>query len=221
METQPCQVPLWWAPFPAAVSESALPMAQSSPSPCSRDVGAAGTAQSPGQQDTEGLEMVEAAWVVPWSPAPFTWAEAGCAHLQWGYLSAFITAEINGWEELMVFPEMDLVFSLILSCLWWSSQGVFWAGTYTHTQSFHVWPHFPKIRPESAAIYKRLDIKSINVTLHSYKSSHPVIFPFSQERCGNYEHSEAEVHVQAGALLIIALEVAVLVVGFIRETHVP
>lgn len=77
----------------AAASASPLLVLSASTPPCWRDVGAAGRAQGLGQQDTQGLEMVEAAWVISWSPADLSvhlgWGRLdACAHLQWGYLLA-------------------------------------------------------------------------------------------------------------------------------------
>lgn len=108
-------------------------------------------ARGPGQRDAAGPEVVDAAceWVMLCSTCRFAALQVcrcdlvlgrldTCAWLRRGYLPAShhcLLELIAGKGWWCFWREMDLAFSLISSCLWWSSQGLFWAGAYTHTHA--------------------------------------------------------------------------------------
>lgn len=181
-------------------------------------------ASGPGQQDSVGLEMVDAAleWVILCSTCRFAalqvcspaglslspgLREAGRLHLAAvGLSNSFATLlkliARKGWwwflrDGLSFQPYFLLLMVVIAGSL--LSRSI-------HTQFPHV-AIFPKDQTwVCAAVYRRRDIKSINGALHSCKFSHSVIFPSRQERCENHVDSEAEVHGKTGNLLITATD---------------
>lgn len=121
-----------------------------------------------------------------------------CTWLRWGYLPGLHRCLLKliarkgwwcFWRDVLSFQSDLLLLMLVI------------AGSLL-SRSIHTHAYFPHmaIFPKDqtwicAAIYKRLDIKSISGTLHSSKFSYPVIFPFRQERCENHVDSEAQLGV--------------------------
>lgn len=117
-----------------------------------------------------------------------------CTWLWWGYLPGLhhyllkLVARKGWWcfwRDVLSFQSNLLLLMLVIagSLL---NRSVRTPACFPHTATF------PKDQTWiCAAIYKRLDIKSINGSLHSCKFSYPVIFPFRQERCENHVDSEA------------------------------
>lgn len=121
-----------------------------STSPCSRDVVLLAEHRAAGHTGAGGGAGSLGDILGPCRAAAFTWAEAGwmlvptCSGVIYWLC---ITAKINSCQELMVFPEMDLAFT---GCLVSKS-----THKHTHMHNFHVWPCFPKIRPESVLLYMK------------------------------------------------------------------
>lgn len=169
---------------------------------CSSDVGAAGRAAPRMRWGWGPWTRQGGGWCsavsLSYRSVPATWSQGGwvlgLAAVGSPISFASLSAETNCWVRVVVF------FSLISYCLWWMlHRGVVsseWE--HRHTCWVSMWGCVSQRSKIGAAVYKRPDIKSINGTLCSRKFSHPVIFPFRQERCENHVDAEAELHSKTG-----------------------